>query len=557
MKQTIFETRERAKELLREAINIWQNSDDNDKLEGLENDPILKIMLTALAYQANESISDLEAMKTEVLEEYAQLLTPFEVGHAMPATTVISTIPQGDVNELEMDSKSVFTLAGSNNSFLPLLKTRVLNAKVHKIARVDGRRWSVTINLNAPIKSLAGFAFAIRNQNYYDLKVSLNNQTLPIIKPWEYSELPLNDCFGLDTVLYTKAHTYNASTVCMDLFARQNTRIYVVRPEKASKFGVDTESFDLFIEFSGISDQFKFDVDDFVLNPVLLVNAELHHYTLSAQTPLLRVDSQFLHAVRPPEEQLYGRSLIEVRRVAADRFNQGRLIKLLNAVIARYHSDYYAYQDIKGLPVDKMIQALQEMLSRLVDNTKKEPLKRVAGTYIMLRDAKLLQLSDGSLEIGYLTTDGAGVNASLNAESTFTVPSGLSSTETMQIATPVMGHDEISDASAQSSLSRYYIATNNRIVTQADIKLFCYNELLTRYGIVRDMVKSLTVSRRHQMETRGPGYEIVVEITLADNQFIKRSMNEKVSQVEVLLQKMIEVRSTNIYPIVVMINIEN
>ena len=298
-------------------------------------------------------------------------------------------------------------------------------------------------------------------------------------------------------------------------------------------------------------------MDDFVLNPVLLVNAELHHYTLSAQTPLLRVDSQFLHAVRPPEEQLYGRSLIEVRRVAADRFNQGRLIKLLNAVIARYHSDYYAYQDIKGLPVDKMIQALQEMLSRLVDNTKKEPLKRVAGTYIMLRDAKLLQLSDGSLEIGYLTTDGAGVNASLNAESTFTVPSGLSSTETMQIATPVMGHDEISDASAQSSLSRYYIATNNRIVTQADIKLFCYNELLTRYGIVRDMVKSLTVSRRHQMETRGPGYEIVVEITLADNQFIKRSMNEKVSQVEVLLQKMIEVRSTNIYPIVVMINIEN
>ena len=557
MKQTIFETRERAKELLREAINIWQNSDDNDKLEGLENDPILKIMLTALAYQANESISDLEAMKTEVLEEYAQLLTPFEVGHAMPATAVISTMPQGAINELEMDTKSIFTLVGSNNSFLPLLKTRVLNAKVHKIARVDGRRWSVTINLNAPIKSLAGFAFAIKNQNYYDLKVTVNNQKLPIIKPWEYSELPLNDCFGLDTVIYTKAHTYNASTVCMDLFARQNTRIYVVRPEKTSKFGADTESFDLIIEFSGISDQFKFDMDDFVLNPVVLVNAELHHYTLSAQTPLLRVDNQFLHAVRPPEEQMYGRSLIEVRRVAADRFNQGRLIKLLNAVIARYHSDYYAYQDIKGLPVDKMMQALQEMLTHLVDNAKKEPLKRVAGTYIMLRDAKLLQSSDGSLEIGYLTTDGAGVNSLLNAESTFTVPSGLSSTETVQIATPVMGYDEITDASAQSSLSRYYIATNNRIVTQADIKLFCYNELLTRYGIVRDMVKSLTVSRRHQMETRGPGYEIVVEITLADNQFIKRSMSEKVSQVEVLLQKMIEVRSTNIYPIVVMINIEN
>ena len=80
MKQTIFETKQRAEELLREAINIWRQSDDNDKLEGLENDPVLKLMITAMAYQANESSSDLEAMKTEVLEDFAQLLTPFEVG---------------------------------------------------------------------------------------------------------------------------------------------------------------------------------------------------------------------------------------------------------------------------------------------------------------------------------------------------------------------------------------------------------------------------------------------------------------------------------------------
>ena len=37
MKQTIFETRQRAEELLLEAINIWRHSDDNDKLEGLKD----------------------------------------------------------------------------------------------------------------------------------------------------------------------------------------------------------------------------------------------------------------------------------------------------------------------------------------------------------------------------------------------------------------------------------------------------------------------------------------------------------------------------------------
>ena len=49
MKQTIFETRQRAEELLREAINIWRKSDMNDSLEGLENDPMFSILLTAVA----------------------------------------------------------------------------------------------------------------------------------------------------------------------------------------------------------------------------------------------------------------------------------------------------------------------------------------------------------------------------------------------------------------------------------------------------------------------------------------------------------------------------
>lgn len=557
MKQNIFETRQRAEELLHEAINIWQNSDFDDKMEGLENDPILKLMITALAYQNNESISDLEAMKAEVLEEYAQLLTPYEVGHAVPATAVVATTPVDSTATLQLDSNSVFTITGTEYKFLPLLHTNVLNAKIDQLVRIDGRRWKISFQLDSPLKEIGGFAFAIKNQNFYDLKVTLNKQTLPIIKPWEYSELPLNDCFGLDTTIYTKSQTYEASAACLDLFARQNMRIYVIRPDKAATFDVETESFDLTIEFSGIKDDFVFNRENVILNPVILVNAELQHVTLSGQSPVARVNQQFMHAIRPAEEQLYANSLIEVRRVAADRFNQGRLVKLLNTLIARYHSDYYAFQDIKGLAGDRIMQALQEILSHLMEYARKDQLKRVPGTYLMLRDDRLFQIKDSSVEVGYLTTSGAAVNSSLNVDCTFIVPTGLSSNDTRHIAPPVPGSDEITDASALASMSRYYIATNDRIVTPADIKLFCYKELLTRYGIVNDMVKRLSVSHRHQMETRGPGYEIVVEIQLADSPFIRRSLDEKVSRVEILLQKMIEVRSTNIYPVIVMIKLEN
>ena len=552
---------------MREAFNIWRQSDDNDKLEGLENDPVLKLMITAMAYQANESASDLEAMKTEVLEDFAQLLTPYEVGHAVPATAVVETALQDPVGELEMNDQSVFTLNGSSFTFIPLLKTRLLNAKVNSIIRMDGRRFKVTLHFSSPIKDLSGFAFAVDSLDFKDLSVSIKNQQLPLIRPWDYSELPLQDCFGLDTILYNRSQTYEASATCLDLFARQNIRVFIIRKlASAPLLSSETDSIDFIFEFYGISDQFVFDKQRLSLNPVVLVNAQMHQTTLSGQSPITRVagydkdedhvNLQFLHAVRPSEEQLYGNSLIEVRKVAADRFNQGRLVRLLNALIARYHSDFYAFQGLQGFSGDKTMQGLQETLTRLMDISRKNQLRQVPGVYLLLRNPHLIESGKGSVDVSYLTTAGSGVNASLNIDSTFNVPGGLSAAHTRQIANPVMGKDEMTEEAALASLSRYYIATSDRIVTLADIKLFCYNELLTRYGIVRDMVKSLSVNRRQQLDRRGCGYEIVVEIVLADNPFVRRSFAEKASRVEILMQKMIEVRSTNIYPVIITLNIE-
>ena len=566
MKQTIFETRQRAEELLLEAINIWRQSDDNDKLEGLENDPVLRLMITAIAYQTNESISDLEMMKTEVLEEFAQLLTPYEVGHAVPATAVIETLPQDSLTEIDVDDQSSFLLSGTNFAFMPLLKTRILNAKVNSVVRIDGRRWKVGLSFNSPVRDLSGFAFAVNSPNYQDLTVSIKGMQLPLIKPWNYSELPLSDSFGLDTIIYNRSQTYEASTTCLDLFARQNIRIFVIQPFTPSPaLASGVESVDLIFEFSGITDNFVFNAKNLSLNPVILVNAQKHQTTLSGQTPIARVagfdnnessaNQQFLHAVRPSEEQIYGNSLVEVRKVAADRFNQGRLVRLLNSVIARFYSDYYAFQNLQGISGDKTIQSLQEILTRLMEAAKKDQFRQIPGVYLLLRNSNLIQSGKGSVDVSYLTTAGAAVNASLNADSTFTVPAGLAAVETHQIAAPVLGRDEITEESAMASLSRYYIATCDRIVTPADIKLFCYNELLTRYGIVRDMVKQLSVNRRIQKDRHSCGYEIVVDIVLADNPFVKRSFAEKVPQVEMLMQKMIEVRSTNIYPVTVTIRV--
>ena len=162
MRQTIFENKQRADELIQEALRIWRGSDHPDQLEGIEQDPVFSLLMTALAYQSNELENDLEQMKSDVLSEFAKMLTSYEVGHAIPATAVVETALQAGVGEMEMTERHAFTLADTSARFIPLLRTRVLNTMVRSVVRMDGRRWKVSLKFDSPISDLSGFCFCIR-----------------------------------------------------------------------------------------------------------------------------------------------------------------------------------------------------------------------------------------------------------------------------------------------------------------------------------------------------------------------------------------------------------
>ena len=70
------------------------------------------------------------------------------------------------------------------------------------------------------------------------------------------------------------------------------------------------------------------------------------------------------------------------------------------------------------------------------------------------------------------------------------------------------------------------------------------------------MVRSIRVSHRVSQGQQGCGYEIVTDIRLANTALVQRALADKISAVEGMLQKMMEVRSANIYPISVTIAIE-
>ena len=502
-----------------------------------------------------------------VLSQTIKLLSSMRLkGRPIPATAVVEAVLQNDTTETELTEDSTFYLENTPYHFMSLLRQRIINASITGLTRLDGRRWRVTLQFLQPINTLEGMTFAIMDTRFQNVSVSVNGHLLEMVKPWHYADMPLQHCFSIGSLLYNKAQMYNASLVGFDLFARQNVALFYF---KKSKNGYDfpngTSTVDLIFDFKGISDNFVFDKHHLVLNPVILVNAKVTTTTLSSASPIVRItgytpgnpdESQLMHLIPPAEEQLFGKTPIEIRRVSSDRFNQASLMRLINSLTTKFHSDYYAFLEMRSAGLSEVIHNMQEGLLKLSRAIRQEQIHSTPGVYLIIQRDILASQKNISLDIDIVTTPGAAVNSKLTPESRFIVPSGLNASAMRMIADPVPGFDEINDSQSLQSYVRYQQITNDRIVTPADIKILCYTELTNRYSIVPDMVRDMTVSHRQQLDKSDCGYAFWVNIRLQDNPFVRRSFSDKILEAESFLEKRIKVRSSCIYPIYVNIQMD-
>ncbi len=556
MKEDIYSTRQRATDLLNEALAIWQKGDHIDQLEGLATDPVFSLLMTALAYRANEMDSEIERLRQDVLDEFARLLMPYEASHAVPATTVVEAELQNDVPELTLTETSIFTLPDSGFTFMPLLRSRLINATINSVIRLDGRRWKVVINFSTPISDLSGLTFAVRDARFKDLKITVNgHQMLPLIKPWNYANLPLQPCFSVAALLYNRAQMYQASLTPLEIYARQNVALFsVAHTGTAHLLPVESDRVELTFDFTGIPTNFVFDKDHIKLNTILLVNAKLSTATLTADKPIVRLaGEQLMHLLPPASEQLFGKTPVTVRRIGADRFNRAALRRLVNSLSTKFDSDYYAFLQVDNANIKTILTRIQEGLVQLIKSTQNNAQVEQPGVYLML-ERKAIANQAVSLDISYLTTSGAALNGNIKPDSQFTSPAGIKSTSVRQIASPIYGIDETDNTESAQTMLRYYMVTNDRIVTPADIKLFCYARLMSLYTIGPDLVDDISV-RNRLTEQSDSGYCIQVSIVLHDNSFIRRTFEDKIPQAEMLLQTMMEIRSNQLYPIYVSIHI--
>lgn len=558
MRQNIFNTRQRAEEIIKEAVAIWQRGFNSEQLEGIEQDPVFSLFMTALAYQANEIDNEIEQLQEEILDELTRLLIPYEKIHPLPATALVEVRLDDRIPELTLDQRCGFVLPDTDYTFIPILKTRAINAEIQSVVRIDNRRWKVGLKLKGAVKQLSGMTFLVGNPHFHDLKLYANGAMLPLVKPWDYSDLPLNECFSIDNMVYNKSLTYQASNTWFDLFAQQNARLFYIDSHKGSDRPFDR--LELTFEFIGIDEQFTFDKEQLSLNATILANVAQRSVTLSAAAPIVRLSSegnkqQFLHLIAPDDNQLYPEVPVEIRRVATDRFNAERLARLASTLVSRFASDYYAFQKIEALREGRVMEQFYNLLKKISEGLSRSSSEWASSLYLLLRNDRGFHPKEMSLRVNYLTTDGSAVNAGLNAKSTFAPLANTYIQSVRQLANPMPGYDEIQSENAQDNLARYYMITNDRIVTPADVKILCYNELERRFGITSEMIAGIKIKQAQKAERHHYGFETQVYISLTDNAYIKRNFVDKIPMTELILQKMIEVRSTNVFPVIVNIEV--
>ena len=557
MRQKIYATQQIAEELTREAIAIWKQGNQAEHMEGLEKDPVVSLLMTALAYQEYVAEGELERLKNEVLDDLTQMLIPYDLTHAKPASMLIQTATESSVAEMELNSQHTFVVGTTDIQFIPLLKTKVFNVSIKSIERLDARRWKVSLAFKEPVSSLGGLAFVVDGQDFKDLEITQGGRNVELVKPWQYANLPVADCFSVDTQLYNTSLAFDASTTWFDLFAQHNRRMFVVDVWQSEQTKQFTDQVSLIFEFKGIDSDFVFDKSKLLLNTTMLVNVAQRSARLSPDAPIAYITGgeQLLHLLRPSADQMYGNETpFVVRRAATQRFNVNGLLRLLHCMLDKYSTDYYAF-----MQVDKMRGVLDgarlyQWLSSLTRYVESTPGAFSSGVYLILKKAEGRE--DEAIHVKFLTTQGASVNALLDAKVGVRVPAGLSASATTITGDFVPGCDEVQGADAQNSLARYFLITGNRLVTPADLKVFCYNELLQRYNIASSQIRNISVRNQISADKWTSGFETEVTITLVNDIFIQRSFTEKICQAEMILEKMIGVRSASMYPIRVSIELE-
>ena len=557
-------TKQSGKELLKKAVEYWENNglwDGEERTDGrtekgikdtenMEKDPIINLFMTALAYQTNLLRDKVNALKSELGDEFVRRTLPYHLTRPVPAVTVFhAKLAADDIESYLMTDVDVITLEKRSKAklrfkevdkfgFIPLFKTRILNIQDVDVHTTGHNSLSMTIVGKNIFEDLSGLSFYFPQAMPGRLSVSVNGVQLPVLSIRDFDRMPL--CSSFDTVhsVFSQSLLYGTPESWADSVALLANSLFYIGD---SDFVPNCKELNLQLTLDSATGSVP-GIKDVLINCVPIVNVEKCRTSLSQDEPIKCLAGEktvgagsrpdrhkaFLNLLAPSDKE-YDLDQITLRRFGAERYHVGQLVAQTHSLIHRYASDFHAFREFADSAFDDKLNALRILLKEIDQLVSKDNMPR-SGVYVMLRqDKKPEFFKNGQNRVGlsYLLTDGARGNDIVPSDNVIAaLPAAFvcekkkdedeeenknNEKTSLILMTTYGGRDEVIESEEVKMLSMYYNHSRDRLVTKSDVKFFCIKELVVSYRFQKEQIGEI----EFQSSVGDCGYEMNVVIKVS------------------------------------------
>lgn len=484
------------KEVIDNAIALWKDGNHHaNGFKDMENDPVVNLLLKALAYQSYQIQKNIEDYEENTLRNLRDRIIPHHLTQPTPSFSIVQAQLKKDTEaEIIVDDNYNFEFKKNvkeKYNFVPLLTTKIIDAELSSsFEHYNTDTIFCTLKLNQKIKNLSGISLYFDTDEPIEIvKIVERNRNveIPIIKPNQYNELPFTECFNNNHwFLSENFHLFGTYDYWQEFFLTNTTNLYYIDNYNSNEIYFDDP---LNVELEII---LKTPVNaenlQVKINCIPVVQVEKNEIILEKNYPIKELvgkqnkDSEFLNLLCNFNEtgiEEYTNKFM-IRQFGVERYNPKMLLAQLLEIERRYTSDYYAFQDIgindftidkKDNTVKTLQDVIREVIKKISDKQKEDIgnlIEKGNNYYAVLR--KEIQ---ESVFINYLTTSGELANGIKKEEKAKTSPIF----DAKLLLDTQDGKNAIIDEAQKEDIAKYYFQSKDKLVTIADIRAFCYKEL--------------------------------------------------------------------------------
>lgn len=491
----------RVAELSNKVLSIWalegkwEKDNPNAPLYGMERDPLVNLLLTALAYQELQIEADINRFRSGMVDELEEAMLPYHLTKAVPAIVMMSTAKaKGNPERCVVGDGTSFTLRKESFrerttiNFCPLFESNIIGATVTGLEQLPDGRWKLTLAMEDEKADLGGVGFFFKDMAFDNLVMRMGDKEINLIKPWEYDRFPMSPDFSFWSMAYNKSLLFGTNEQWFDLWAEQPMQYYMVEPYDAVVLPQGTV--ELILDFVGLRTT-NIGTGNVCINSFPVVNVNKRSFALTPSEPIVKIADDkdyFLNLVGQPDIIGEADKFI-LRRYGCERFGFSELLRLADTLQKRNSTDFYAYQEISALKDGEKMRKLKVLLKDILNDIRGEVMPK-SGVYALLKGDAQIEVS---IPLKALYTDGSRANGVESGSVVLEAPSDFDLGQTCVLTTSMGGRDEVVNTDERRMLSHYYALTNDKLVTRSDLKSFCVKEL-RRYNIGVNRIEVLNTA---------------------------------------------------------------